>query len=362
LIFEDGRIFLRRVSRVDRFSNAARLVLSILTAVERAQTDGHMIDAKRWLLGLAIGSLASLGVVTGQTPGQAIVSTQPAGTVAGATATTAPSATVAGDVLVAPFKPLGDAGPDWVAKAVQENLVTDLSAARFHPATAEKAFDDNTAAVNAGRVASARFVVVGTIQPGDGLLRFTGQILNVNTGQSVAGITATGSVRDLFALEDSLSQQAIRAIATQATPVAQQQPGAAQPVAVAPVAVVPVAGQNVNPAAAPAVAAGLPGARYQGSALQAYLDANRTPSQDYNTQVQNSRDNSTFGTYNTSPASAYGYGYGYGYPYGYGIGYGGFGFGSIVYSGGYGYGTGGGHYGTGTGGGHHGDGGQNGHH
>jgi TolB-like protein len=232
-----------------------------------------------------------------------------------------------GGVLVMPFKPLGDAGPDWVAKAVQDNLVTDLSAARMHPTAAAKPLDDNIAASAAGKSAASRFVIVGTFQPADGLLRFTGQILDVSSGQSLAGLSATGSLRDLFSLEDSLSQQTIRAILNQTNP-AKPLPPALQPNAVA---------QVVQPPAAVALS------HYQGSALQSYVDANRTPSEDFNQQVQNSRDNNTFGTYSTLPfGGTYAYGYGFG-----SILYGGSGFGGA-----YGYGLGGYNLGYGAGGYH----------
>jgi TolB-like protein len=287
----------------------------------------------KWQCGCLVGMTALAAVVFADDA----ATTRPAAAIAPANAPVA----VGGDVLVTPFKSLGDAGPDWVAKAVRDNLMTDLSAAKMHPTSAAKAFDDNTAAIAAGKAASSRFVIVGTFQPADGQLRFAGQILDVQTGQSLAGLSATGSLRDLFSLEDSLSQQTIRSITNQNYP-GKPLPAGLQPAAVA---------QVVQPPAAVALS------HYQGSALQSYVEVNRTPSEDFNQQVENSRDNNTFGSYSTLPfGGAYDAGYGYGYGYGYGLGsvlYGGSGFG-----GSFGYGLGG--YNLGYGGGFHGGGGYHG--
>ncbi len=219
-------------------------------------------------------------------------------------------------VLVLPFQPLADdESPAWLGRAVQQNLLTDLAHGHLSPAGADTA-DPAVTPQDQGRAAGARFVITGTYQTFEGLLRFRGQIIDVNQGGAIAGgFTETGAPRDLFAIEDSLSTQAIHQLhrlMTPPTPPGHQQPTAppSEPVA----------------AAAPANATVF--RPYDGSYLQAYVNSNRTPSDDYWSQFRTSYDRQTY----YPPGYGFGSGYGYwGYPYYYGPYYGGY------Y--GYGYGT-----------------------
>jgi TolB-like protein len=249
--------------------------------------------------------------------------TQPVSTPAPATPPTC-------DVYLVPFSALGDNSLDWAGKAVSENLLTDLARKGFHPLASDKPLS-NADATAAGKAVNAKFMITGTYQSVDLQVRFTGQIVDLNTGNVIGGLSVTGAPRDLFALEDSLSAQAINHLAT-------SQLAAAKPAAPLPAAMKqPALAQLIQP---PAVAA--PGSTYQGSALQAYVDSNRTPSNDFAQQVQNAQDQQPF---------AWPYGYGGYLPYG---GYGGYGLGlyvGIPYGGyGYGYGYGRGFHGGGRGG------------
>jgi TolB-like protein len=241
------------------------------------------------------------------------------------------------DVYLVPFAPLGqDNSLDWAGKAVQQNLLTDLARARFQVVTSAKPIENPTDARVAAQLVGARFTLTGTYQVADALIRFNAQLLDTATGNVVGGLTATGAPRDLFNLEDALSAQAIEQLTHPGrqpvetaskknnTPLAP----ALQPAAVAQI-IQPVAVTQAGSTSA-----------YDGSALQQYVDANRTPSTDYAQQVQNAQDRAT-----------YGYGYNNLYPYSfssysYGLGYPGYGYG-FIYSvpfGGYGF-----HYGTGWG-------------
>ena len=223
------------------------------------------------------------------------------------------------DVYVLPFQPLADAGPlPWAGRAVQQNLTADLARASLRPVTSDATAPDPLAAA---RAAGARFLVTGTYQWAAPNLRLDGQVRDVATGAVVAGLTATGDGRNLFGLEDALSIQLLRALAHAGVaphaPTARPVPPDLQPAAVAAAIQPPAAG---------------PGSAYDGSALQSYVDANRTPSTDYDQQVTNLRDRNTFGAYPNSG------GYGFG-----GDGFGGYGFGGYGGGyGGYGYGGGGG--------------------
>jgi TolB-like protein len=274
------------------------------------------------------------------------------------TPTTRPAG-VRGDVYLTPFAFVGgDNHLDWAGKAVQQNLMTDLARSRMHPVTIDQALstaDAQTAAKSAG----AKYLITGSYQVSDSVLRFNGQIVNVASGSVVGGISATGPERDLFAMEDAMSAQAIQQLI--------HMPGIVginnfKPTAPLPTALQPAALQQmIQPPAATA------GSSYEGSGLQAYVNNNLTPSTDFNQQLQDSMDRLTY-----SPVTAYlpydGIGYGYPSFYGtFGGAYGGFGIsysfgrygygfrgGSGFHHGGFGGGFGGGGFGGGGFGGGHG--------
>jgi TolB-like protein len=217
------------------------------------------------------------------------------------------------DVMVLPFTSMGPsdgAVPDWVGAAVQQNLSADLGRFHLQPAASPPATD---ATVDRS---AARYLIKGSYQSTDGTVRFSGEIIDAAGNNVVGGLSATGPVRDLFGLEDELSMQAVHQLTRLLHPVA------------AP----------ATPPAAPAVAEipAIPTESYDGSSLQAYVNSNLPPSNNYWDQVAASRDRQMYGTY---PA-AYGYGYGgygYGLPIGVGGYYGGFYPGTIgiPYTGGY---------------------------
>jgi TolB-like protein len=212
--------------------------------------------------------------------------------------TPAPASVPTVDVLVLPFAPISPADDlAWVGQAVQQNLMTDLGRGHLRPAGMTELITDP---LSSGRLAGARFVISGTYQMVDGMLRFTGQIIDVASTSVVGGLSATGSPRDLFALEDTLSGQALHQLqrlnSPPAAPVAAQSPPA-QPAAGNPVTFRP----------------------YDGSDLEAYVNSNRTPSVDYWNQYRASYNRQTYYSY----PSYYGYPYWgyYSYPFAYGWGY-----------------------------------------
>jgi hypothetical protein len=72
----------------------------------------------------------------------------------------------------------------------------------------------------------ASIVVFGGYQVLDGNIRLTGQVVDTATGQTIATLSATGPIKDLFKLEDSLGEQLRKAMPQHAPP--------APPVASAP--------------------------------------------------------------------------------------------------------------------------------
>jgi TolB-like protein len=222
--------------------------------------------------------------------------------------TTAPVAPVS--VMLLPFHAVGQSGDSaWISEAIDEDLSHDLSRnAAIHlirPAT--------TQPMAAARDANAQRLISGSYQVNDDQLRITGEVIDVSqtgpAGEIVGEIKATGRVRDLFQLEDSLAMQLWHIL-----------PQPAQQTASNDIQVTPLEDFVNSQPAAPQV----------------------TPAP----------------VYDAEPAyvpSVAGYPYdnfGYGYPYGYGwplFIYGGYGYGFHHYGGGFHGSVGGGHF-TGGGG------------
>jgi TolB-like protein len=118
-------------------------------------------------------------------------------------------------VLVLPFEAVGpeQGQKGWVARALQQNLMAELSrAGSVKPASATAAAGDQEAAIRAGEAAGAKYVVFGTYQSVESDLRITGQVVDVSTKQAIAGLKATGTLRDLFGLEDTIAAQVKKAL------------------------------------------------------------------------------------------------------------------------------------------------------
>ena len=112
----------------------------------------------------------------------------------------------------------GDRSAEWIARAVQQSLVSDVvrqTAAQpvTGPAALDLAAADADAALRLAKAAGARLVLFGSYQFIEPDLRITAQVLNVETGESVGALKATGSLRDLFVMEDSLGSQLARILA-----------------------------------------------------------------------------------------------------------------------------------------------------
>lgn len=212
-----------------------------------------------------------------------------------ASAATGPTTAPVVDVLVLPFTALGNQPTAaWIPRAVQQNLMADLARGRFHPAQQQQSPIDAAAARAAGRAVGARYVIFGTYQSVDLMLRFDGQVLEVKSGNIVGGLSETAAPRDLFSLEDSLSNQAVQTLRRLTAP------SPATPAVAAAPASPPARPIYVRP--------------YQGSELQAYINANRTPSTDYGAQYRASYDRQNYWSYSYGSYWPYYPYYGYYYP------------------------------------------------
>jgi TolB-like protein len=117
-------------------------------------------------------------------------------------------------VAVLPLDVLGEAGHEWVGRAMQEALGTGVQGVRGISATLVPAVSPTDAnfALNAGRSAGADFVIFGSIQFVDDQMRVSGRVVAVASGQIVGTLSADSNLRDLFTVEDALAQRAARLI------------------------------------------------------------------------------------------------------------------------------------------------------
>jgi TolB-like protein len=136
-------------------------------------------------------------------------------------------------VLLVPFDSVGPVEKEWVAKALQQNLIAVLRRVNsFQRVTCAGGVGGLEAALTAGGDGGADYVVFGSYQAVEGDLRITGQVVEVSKRQAVAGLKSTGSQRDLFGMEDVISNQVKRALpqpVAVAKPEMLQQPPAAPP-------------------------------------------------------------------------------------------------------------------------------------
>jgi TolB-like protein len=142
-------------------------------------------------------------------------------------------------VLLLPFDSAGPAEKQWIAKAVQQNLIAELTRIdSVTPVAGTQIAATIEDALKAAQNANADYVVFGSYQAVDADLRMTGQVLDVAKKQAIAGLKSTGTQRDLFGMEDVIANQVRRALPqpiAQAGPEMLQQPPA-QPVAAPPLA------------------------------------------------------------------------------------------------------------------------------
>jgi TolB-like protein len=120
-------------------------------------------------------------------------------------------------VLLLPFQVVGGRQTQsWIGQSIQQSLLTDLvmgGPIRVSSSTTPAA--DPNAAIDAGKTAGARYVVYGQVHVNDrgegagaAAVRITAQVLDTNTGRPVGVLKSTGSIDDLFPVEDDLAQQA----------------------------------------------------------------------------------------------------------------------------------------------------------
>ena len=114
-----------------------------------------------------------------------------------------------GKILILPFVAVNknDSQP-WLGRSVQQSLVADLTMVAPDRATSnDTEATDTESALAAGRKADASYVVTGSFTTIGQDLRLTGQVLDVRNSRTLGGLKVTGSVNEIFQLEDGLARQ-----------------------------------------------------------------------------------------------------------------------------------------------------------
>src|SRR3954462_9372172 len=116
-------------------------------------------------------------------------------------------------ILVLPFNMTGGEGKyAWIGQAIAENFQAELAKAGFamvNPTNPDGpvAIGDPDKALRVAQNSKAEVVIFGSYQFLDPDLRVTGQILDVQSNQIVGILKASGTFRQLFTIEDDLSDQ-----------------------------------------------------------------------------------------------------------------------------------------------------------
>lgn len=114
-----------------------------------------------------------------------------------------------GKILVLPFNAVNpdDARP-WLGKSIQESLIADLTvSAPSRVLSGDETAQTPKQAAEIARKAGARYVVIGSFTSAQQELRITGQVIDAQTEEPVAGLKVTGNPDQLFHLEDGIAMQ-----------------------------------------------------------------------------------------------------------------------------------------------------------
>lgn len=123
-------------------------------------------------------------------------------------------------LAVLPFRNLsGDAGQDYFADGVVEDIITALSRIRWLFVIARNSsFTYKGRTVDekqVGRELGVRYVVEGSVRQSDSRVRITGQLVDASTGTHLWADRFEGMLDDIFELQDQIATSIVGAIASQ---------------------------------------------------------------------------------------------------------------------------------------------------
>ena len=114
-------------------------------------------------------------------------------------------------IYLTPLNPIGEDGKTaWISQAVQQNVLNDLTRLQGVKPILAAAPADHDAAVKAAKAAGAQFLLEGSYTLADPGIRITLQLFDLRTNAYIGAAKATGALKDLFALEDSIADQVKR--------------------------------------------------------------------------------------------------------------------------------------------------------
>jgi TolB-like protein len=119
-------------------------------------------------------------------------------------------------VMVFPFSAIGETGSyQWIGTGIEQSLLVEVnrpgSIAWSIPAAAPSTQPVTNPLAEATR-SGATIAVFGSFQILNAQVRVTGQATDTGCGRVLAALTATGSIHDLFKVEDELDAQLQRAL------------------------------------------------------------------------------------------------------------------------------------------------------
>ena len=112
-------------------------------------------------------------------------------------------------VLILRFETPGD-GADWIGRAAQEDLASELTrntTARIKAPFESRPTPDLDSALKRAKEARATHVVFGQAQSMEGMVRISGQVVDVESKKPLGTLKITGPRASLFDLEDALARQ-----------------------------------------------------------------------------------------------------------------------------------------------------------
>ena len=161
-------------------------------------------------------------------------------------------------VAVVQFSVHGDSGQNWLGSAMQEGLATGMQPGFGSDRGGRCAPADAAGATNLAKYAGADAVIFGSIQLVGEQIRVTGQIISIDTGESLGTLKSDGSLRNLFDIEDVLAARIERIL---------MPPPANRAAAGGPAATLQVVGPTMGPGVSRYFDGNLIGADYSAGSL-----------------------------------------------------------------------------------------------
>jgi TolB-like protein len=115
-------------------------------------------------------------------------------------------------IFLSPLKPVGEDGKTaWIAQAIQQNIHHELIRLQgVRPILPTISPADRDVAIKDAKAAGATLLLEGSYTLADPGIRITIQLFDLRANAYIGAAKATGPLKDLFALEDSIAEQVRR--------------------------------------------------------------------------------------------------------------------------------------------------------